>query len=268
MLKISSLSHGYRVDEPLFNNVNIEVSKGETLSILGPNGVGKTTLLKCVLGFIQPQSGQVYIDGQSIRSMSEKDFWQKVSYVPQGKQLNFPYTVLEMVLLGCAASIGFLGKPSKADVLKARQALDMVGIGHLENRSCGCISGGELQLVLIARAMIRDPQIMILDEPESNLDMKNQLMVLKVIEHLKKEKELTTILNTHYPNHALKIAEKSLIMGYEGGHEIGLTDHIITQENMRKYFNVESHFFEVGVEKRQWGKVFFADDIVATRGVR
>jgi iron complex transport system ATP-binding protein len=267
MLKIKKLSFGYD-EKKLFNDVSLQVSPGETLSILGPNGVGKTTLLKCIMGFIKPNSGDVFIDGRCSKSLTEKEFWRKVSYVPQGKQLNFPYSVLEMVLLGCASSVGFYGKPSSKDMTRAEEALDVVGVKHLANRSCGKISGGELQLVLIARAMIRDPQIMILDEPESNLDMKNQLMVLKVLESLKKEKGLTTILNTHYPNHSLKIAEKSLIMGYEGGHEVGLTDAIITQHNMRKYFNVESQFFDVGVSKRQWGKVFFADDIVAMRGVQ
>jgi len=266
VLEIRNMTFGYSACPNLFENVNLQVKKQETLAILGSNGVGKTSLLKCILGFIKAKSGAVYIDGIDAKKISSKEFWHLVSYVPQAKQLNFSYSVLEMVLLGCASSLSFCGKPSNKEIKRAKDALEMVGIGHLIACKCNRISGGELQLVLIARAMVRAPEVIVLDEPESNLDINNQLLILKVLEELKKEKGVTTIINTHYPNHSLKIAEKSLVMGRDCKHEVGCTNEIITKENMRKYFNVESQFFNVTAERKQWKKVFFADDIVEQRG--
>jgi iron complex transport system ATP-binding protein len=261
MLNITNLCFSYDNHKTLFSNVSLNVKKGETLSILGPNGVGKTTFLKCLLGFLKPTNGEILVEGKNMKKMNNKEFWKKVSYVPQGKQLNFPYSVLDMVLLGRASSIGISSKPSKKDIELAINALEIVGVKDLMDKPSNRISGGELQLVLIARAIVSKPEIMILDEPESNLDMKNQIIVLKVLEKLKEDEKLTTIVNTHYPNHAFKIAEKSLLMGYDGSHKIGETDKVITRDNIRKYFQVDSHFVRLDSHNCKCHKVLFPTDI-------
>lgn len=262
MFNLEKVSFGYEKNKELFTDVSLHINKGETLSILGANGVGKTTLLKCTLGFLKPSKGRVLVQGQSLKEMGYKEFWKKVSYVPQAKQISFPYTVLEMVLLGRASYIGLNSKPSKIDIEFAEKALCTVGIEHLKDRYSNMISGGELQLVLIARAIVSSPQIMILDEPESNLDMKNQIIVLKVLEKLKEEEELTTIVNTHFPNHALQIAEKSLLIGDDGSHQAGKTEDIITRENIRQYFGVDSQFLKWDNNKsNRCHKVLYPTDI-------
>lgn len=268
MFKLSNMSFAYEKNNMLFSDINVDLRKGETLSILGPNGVGKTTFLKCMMGFLKPTSGEVFIEGKRAKEIGQKDFWKKVSYVPQAKQVNFPYKVLDMVLLGRASSIGFRSKPSKKDRELALKALETVGMLKLKDKDTSRISGGELQLVLIARAIVSDPEIMVLDEPESNLDMRNQIIVLDVLEKLKSENKLTTIVNTHYPNHAFKIAEKSLIMGYDGSHQIGDTESVINRENIRKYFQVDSHFLEVKSNEVSKGhRVLFPTDISSLKDI-
>ena len=262
MFDLLNLGFGYDNKNMIFSGVNVHLKKGETLSILGPNGVGKTTLLKCALGFLKPCSGNILVDGKNSKSLKTKEFWKKISYVPQAKQLNFPYSVMDMVLMGRASSVGFASKPTKEDKQLSEEAMELVGVHNLKDKCSNQISGGELQLVLIARAIVSQPDIMILDEPESNLDMRNQLMVLQVLEKLKEEKKMTAVINTHYPNHALKISEKSLLMGYDGCHKIGQTNDVITGDNIKKYFQVESHFVKIsGKSNCKCHKVFFPTDI-------
>lgn len=257
MLQVFNLDFGYGKNKSLFKNLDLQVSAGETLAILGPNGVGKTSLIKCILGFLKPRNGEIQVNGENFKDIKGKTFWKKVSYVPQSKPLNFAYTVLEMVLLGRASAIGMGQSPSKKDVHLAEQALELVGIPSLRDRYCHLISGGELQLVLIARAIVSDPELLVLDEPESSLDMKNQLIILEVLERLKKERNMTTVLNTHYPNHALRIAEKSLLMGYGAIHDIGKTKALITEETIRTFFHVESSFFNMKEEGGHQKTLFF-----------
>ncbi len=264
MIKVENLEFGYKNSPSLFKNLTFEAVKGQTLAILGPNGVGKTSLLKCLLGFMQPKTGRVYLKIDEEHSPKSKVFWQKVSYVPQSKPLNFAYTAMEMVLLGRAGSIGFGQKPSPMDISFAEEAMDTVGVLHLKDRYCHQMSGGELQLVLIARAIVSHPEVLVLDEPESSLDMKNQLAILNIIEHLKQEHNMTTILNTHYPNHAIRLAETSLVMGYGGKFDIGSTVELITEDTIRKYFDVDSTFFELDDNQsavHNQKKVFFAHKI-------
>ncbi len=265
MITVKQLEFGYKNEPSLFKNLSFEVLKGQTLAILGANGVGKTSLLKCILGFIKPRSGKVYLKMDVEYAPSSKFFWKKVSYVPQSKALNFAYTAMEMVLLGRAGSIGFGQKPSSKDMDFAKEAMDTVGVLHLKDRYCHQMSGGELQLVLIARAIVSHPEVLVLDEPESSLDMNNQLAILNIIEHLKYEYNMTTILNTHYPNHALRLAEKSLIMGHGGKYDIGNTQELITEETIRQYFGVESIFFDLDDNPsiiHHQRKVFFASKIL------
>ncbi|SMP60639.1 ABC transporter ATP-binding protein [Anoxynatronum buryatiense] len=242
-----SMHHGcfeYRQKEPIFSDLNFHLNKGETLSILGPNGVGKTTLVKCLLGFQRLKSGEVQFEGQPLEKIPLKQFFRRVSYVPQARNVVFPYSVLDMVLLGRASAIGLNARPSKEDMDRAAAAVHRVGIAPLMHQSTRQISGGQLQLVLIARAIVNDPEVMILDEPESNLDMKNQLIILDLMEQLREELGLTTIINTHYPNHALRLGGKALLLGSGNRRDFGNTTDLINHETIRTYFHVDSQMVE------------------------
>lgn len=242
----------YHKESPVLQNVNFEVNEHEILSILGPNGAGKTTLLKCVLGFQKLQKGHVLFDGQDRRTIKSNLFWQKCAYVPQAKQSAFPYTVQETVLLGRNSYLSLFQKPQKKDIEICEKAMQMAGIIHLKDRICSEISGGELQLVLIARALCTEPEVLVLDEPETGLDFKNQTVILNLIRSLKKTYHLSIIFNTHYPEHALDISDRTLLLMKDGCSLFGMTDEILTENNMRKAFGVEIALLEEEIQGRKY----------------
>lgn len=223
----------------ILHDIQFELKSGEVLTVLGPNGVGKTTLLKCMMGMLKWNSGRTCLDGTPLAEIKPTDVWKRIAYVPQSKATALSYTAFEMVLMGRSARLGLFAQPSKQDYQIAEEAMESVGITHLRNKCCNQISGGELQMILIARALSTRPEMLILDEPESNLDFKNQLIVLETIQRLSKEQGIAAIVNTHYPAHALKIGDKALLLNYNGTCKFGSVTEIVSEENMGDAFHVE-----------------------------
>ena len=224
----------------LYNDaINFELRPGEILSVLGPNGAGKTTLLKCMMGLLKWEQGSTLLDGKPLTSLSTKEIWTKIGYVPQASRMTFSYTVLELVTMGRAIYIQTFAQPSEKDRMLALEALDSVGIKHLANELCTAVSGGELQLALIARTLVAEPEILVLDEPESHLDMKKQQVILQTIKRLVKEKGLACIINTHYANHAFYLGDKVLMVAKDQPVLTGKVSEIMTEENVFKYFQIE-----------------------------
>lgn len=239
-LTVKNGSFGYQKSAaPIFENINFSVDSGEILAILGPNGAGKTTLLRCITGMLKWTAGESLLDGEPIRGMSPKKLWSRMAYVPQAKSASSAYTAFETVLLGRSGRLSAFSTPGKADIQKAEEVMDLLGIRHLAQKKCSAISGGELQMVLIARALASEPQVLILDEPESNLDFKNQLIVLDAMSKLASE-GMTCIFNTHYPAHALQRSSKALILSKGGGYEFGPTAKVVTEAAIRRSFGVEA----------------------------
>lgn len=238
-LEVQDGEYGYGTGRILFSGVCFSVAEGEIMTILGPNGVGKTTLLKCITSLLRWKKGETYIDGKTLAGLGPNGVWKKIGYVPQSNGLVFSYTVLDMVLMGRAAYLSLFAMPTKNDLQIAREALKTVGISYLEDKRCSEISGGEMQLVLIARALASEPQVLILDEPESHLDFKNQLLVLGILEKVAREEGISCIINTHYPDHALRISDKTLMLGKSRGHIFGKVGEVISEENLRKFFGVD-----------------------------
>lgn len=226
-------------ERKILQNINFSLRDREVLTVLGPNGVGKTTLLKCMMGLLRWNEGRTLLDGIPLNEMKTADIWRRIAYVPQSKVTALSYTAFEMVLMGRSARLGLFAQPAKEDNRIAEEAMDQVGITHLANKNCSRISGGELQMVLIARALSTCPEMLILDEPESNLDFKNQLIVLETIQRLSKEQGIAAIVNTHYPAHALKIGDKALLLNYNGNCQFGDVRQIVSEENMGEAFHVE-----------------------------
>lgn len=224
---------------PIFENISFSVDSGEILAILGPNGAGKTTLLRCITGMLKWSNGESLLDGEPIRTMSAKKLWSRMAYVPQAKAASSAYTAFETVLLGRSGRLSAFSTPGKADLKKAEEVMALLGINHLADKKCSAISGGELQMVLIARALASEPQVLILDEPESNLDFKNQLIVLDAMSKLASE-GMTCVFNTHYPAHALQRSSKALILSKGGGYEFGPTSAVVTEAAIRRAFGVEA----------------------------
>ena len=229
----------YQKDTPIFNNINFSVGSGEILAILGPNGAGKTTMLRCITGMLKWKDGQSLLDGKSIHGMGPRELWSCVAYVPQAKSASSAYTAFETVLLGRSSRLNAFSTPRQEDLLKAKEVMELLGIAHLMDKNCSAMSGGELQMVLIAKALASEPKVLILDEPESNLDFKNQLVVLDAMTKLAQQ-GMTCIFNTHYPAHALQRADKSLILSRGGDYVFGSTATVVTEENIRKAFGVNA----------------------------
>lgn len=237
-LEVLKGTFGYKEDENIFENVCFNVEDGDVLAILGPNGVGKTTLLKCSMGTLKWKKGDTTIDNVSIKNIPYRSLCRIIGYVPQAKSVRFSYTAEEMVLLGRGAHLGLFEKPNKKDYDIAYEAMHEIGIDYLKGRLCSRMSGGEFQMVLIARALAARTKILILDEPESNLDYKNQLIILNTILNLVKSKNISCIMNTHYPEHAIRIANKSLILKKNKCSVFGETSKVITEKNMMNAFGI------------------------------
>ena len=234
----------YQKDTPIFSDINFSVDSGEILAILGPNGAGKTTMLRCITGMLKWKNGASLLDGEPIANMSARNLWSKMAYVPQAKGTASSYTAFEAVLLGRSSRLSAFSTPKQQDLEKAKEVMELLGISHLAQKKCSAISGGELQMVLIARALASEPQVLILDEPESNLDFKNQLIVLDTITKLAQQ-GMTCVFNTHYPAHALQRSHKALILSRGGEYVFGSTSSVVTEENIRQAFGVEAIIGEV-----------------------
>ena len=243
-LTVNQGSFFYQKNTPIFNDIHFSVDSGEILAILGPNGAGKTTLLRCITGMLKWKGGTSLLDGKPIQNMAPKKLWSHIAYVPQAKGASSSYTAFESVLLGRSSNLNAFSVPKQEDLKKAKEVMEMLGISHLMDKKCSAISGGELQRVLIARALASEPQILILDEPESNLDFKNQLIVLDTITRLSQQ-GIACIFNTHYPAHALQRSHKALILSRGGSYVFGSTPKVVTEENIRKAFGVEAIIGEI-----------------------
>lgn len=237
-LGINAASYGYDAENPLFRQLSFSLVPGEVMAILGPNGVGKTTLLNNITGIMPWLAGDTLIGGKTLGQFNKRELWRRISYVPQARANAFAYTVMDMVLLGRAAHLRLMQRPGERDRLIAREVLEKLEITHLENAYCNAISGGELQLVFIARALVGEPDILFLDEPESHLDFKKQLIILDIIDRLAHEDGLICVMNTHFPNHALRIADKAMLLSSNGSHNFGPVSQVLTEDSVRKCFGV------------------------------
>lgn len=226
MIKVSNISFCYsNKKNNIFDGHSFELEKNEVLAILGPNGSGKTTLIKCLLGLLP-------ISGGEIKTLGE------CSYVPQSTSSPFDYTVRDMVVMGVSCRNGFFATPSKLDKEKADEALVSVGMFDFANECFSCLSGGQQQMVLIARALVSQPDIMILDEPTSALDYFNQNKVLSTIKAVAK-KGTAVIFSTHCPQQALHVADKVLLVKREDPSLFGLSEYMLNKDNLRQLYNID-----------------------------
>lgn len=202
----------------VLKGISFDAKPGELISVLGPNGVGKSTLFRCMLGLLPPSKGNVVIGGRNIREMTAADLSKSVAYIPQSHHPVFNFSVFDMVLMGTTAQLGRFAAPGKQQEYLAEAALERVGITHLRDRGCGNISGGERQLVLIARAIAQQAKILVMDEPSANLDFGNKMRVMQIVKDLTGD-GYTIIQSTHDPDQAYLYSDK--ILALHGGTVCG-----------------------------------------------
>lgn len=238
ILEVKDGCFGYFGQPVILDHINLGLEKGHILAILGPNGIGKTTLLKCMIGLLPWKRGQTLLNGQNIVKMKPADIWKTVSYIPQSHGFAFSYTGLEMVMLGRSSHMGTFQQPGAREIEMAERMMEKVGITRLAYKDCNRMSGGELQMVLIARALINEPQLIILDEPETGLDFHNQILVLDMVKRLSGEEGISAIMNTHYPTNAMSVSDEAFMMNHKGRFFYGPTREVLTEENISQSFDV------------------------------
>ena len=219
----------------LIRELSFRLSLGNAICILGANGIGKTTLFKSILGHIEMISGDVYVDNKSVKNMCVKERARYFSYVPQAKAYTYQYTVSDIVMMGRAPYINRFSAPSQQDFQVVKDTLDRLSLGHLSNRFYDELSGGEQQIVLIARAIAQKAYFVLLDEPASNLDFYNQNKLISIIKLLKHE-NIGVLMVSHNPEHAFLCCEKSLLIGKECQYFYGETSEIITEDTLKTIY--------------------------------
>ena len=237
-LSVENLFFAYGA-APVLRDVSFTAEGGELVSVLGPNGVGKTTLFRCILGTLTPQMGHIKMDGQDLATLPPRERARRIAYIPQIHPPTFGYTVLDTVLMGAARQLNAFQQPGAAQIRQADEALEQVGAAHLRERNFAHLSGGEQQLVLIARALCQRSDILVMDEPTSSLDYGNQLRVLERVRQLARQ-GYTVLLSTHDPQHALRFSQK--VLALSGGQVAadGCTADVLTPELIRRLYGVEA----------------------------
>jgi iron complex transport system ATP-binding protein len=236
MLEVKSLAFGF-AGRTVGRDVSFSLPAGEVMCVLGPNGGGKTTLFRTVLGLLPKHSGAVQLDGSALESLSRAEIARRAGYVPQGHAAYFAFTVREFVLMGRTAHLGALAVPGRHDREVAAQALESLGIAALAEKPITEISGGERQLALVARALAQQPRLLVLDEPTAGLDFGNQVRVLERIKRLAAS-GISILFSTHDPDHAFLCAQRALLLAEGRALEIGTPPDVIRPDTLERLYGV------------------------------
>jgi iron complex transport system ATP-binding protein len=237
LIEARGLNIGYGVTA-IGHDLNLVASPGRVLCLLGPNGSGKTTLFKTLLGLLPPRAGAVLLRGDVISTLKRDEIARRVAYVPQAHAAHFPFAVSDMVVMGRTAHQGVFAMPSAEDRTKAAAALARLGIADLADRDYTRLSGGQRQLVLIARALAQDAPAIVMDEPTASLDFGNQLLVLQEIARLA-QSGLAIVLSTHDPDHAFAVAHKVALLHDGQLIAVGLPAAVLTPERLKLVYGVD-----------------------------
>ncbi len=234
MLCVQGLSHGYK-NTPILDNISFSLEKGELCGLFGPNGSGKTTLFRCCLGFITPNRGNIRFKGRDTKKMTCREMARQVAYVPQHHTPPFPFKVKEMVLMGRTPHLNRFFLPGSRDRRMAEEAMDWIGISDLASLPYDILSGGQQQLVLIARAIAQETDLIFLDEPTSALDFKNQIRLWQTLQHIA-EQGTAILACTHDPNHVSWFCRSTVVLDRSQLIAKGAPGQVMTQEMMDRIY--------------------------------
>ncbi len=228
----------------VFSGLNLEVHKDEVLCILGANGCGKTTLLRCLNGSMRLRQGKVHLGDNDINSLKIDEVARRIGFVFQEHTAPFPFSVLEVVRMGRAPHLSLFATPSHRDTEIAEEKLNLVGMHHLKDKPYTQISGGERQLVLIARTLAQEPEIILMDEPTSHLDFRNQTIILQIVNRLA-ESGLGILMTSHLPDHALLYSSRVALMKDGQFISTGKPDDVMTEHSLKEVYGIEIKMVEV-----------------------
>ncbi|MDD4094522.1 MAG: ABC transporter ATP-binding protein [Methanothrix sp.] len=238
MVKISikDLTFSYKSNK-ILDNLNISVDDSEIVSLVGPNGSGKTTLIKCIDRILKPR-GSILLEGREVQEMKQQEIARQIGYVPQSSATPLATTVFDTVLMGRRPHIGW--RVSDFDLDKVSDTLERLNLQDLAMRDFGQLSGGQKQKVLIARALVQEPTVLLLDEPTSNLDMKHQLDVLETISSMVKEKGISAVMAIHDLNLAARFSDKLVMLKKGVVYASGSPIDLLSEKNISDVYGVEA----------------------------
>jgi iron complex transport system ATP-binding protein len=244
-LEVSNATFSYDGMRNIFENISFSVDKGDVFCILGPNGTGKSTLLRCLCNLYKLNNGSIAIDGKGISRMTPAQLARKIGFIPQIHTPTFPYTVLEVVIMGRTPHLNMLATPSDKDYNIAEDAIKTIGIESIMDKPYTELSGGQMQMVLLARVLAQEPEILLLDEPTSHLDIGNQIHTIEIVRMLA-DKGLSLIMTTHFPDHAFLSSNKVGIMKDGTFIEMGNADDVVTEKNLKKAYGTDIKIVQLG----------------------
>jgi len=248
MLEVRNLAFGFGA-RCVGSDVTFTLSNGETLAVLGGNGAGKTTLFRTLLGLLSPLHGEIRVGGDALGTLALDERARRLAYVPQQYVPGFGFSVEEIVLMGRASHVAVFARPGDADRAAAADALTRLGIAALSMRSISELSGGERQLVLIARAIAQQAPVLILDEPTASLDFGNRARVLAEIDRLRRS-GLTIVFSTHEPDQALAHADRALLLCDGRPLALDAVSRALTAENIERLYRVPVRSVDAGANRR------------------
>ena len=234
----------------VLHKISFTVEAGEIMEILGPNGAGKTTLLSLMLGFMKADGGEIRIKDRPIDALSHKEIAKTVGYVPQAHEPSFDYKVKDFIIMGAAPDKGMFQNTNAQDEERCFDVMKDLGIEHLADRSYVKISGGERQQVLIARAIMARPEIILFDEPTAHLDYGNAYRTLQMVKHMA-ERGFAVVMTTHDPNHALLLGGKTGIIDRTGHMYCGPAEEILTEEHLAGIYNCPLRLIDIEEMQRR-----------------
>ncbi len=239
LVSIRNMDFSYSPGKPrLFDRLSLDFNESEITVVLGPNGVGKTSLLKLVLGWLRPETGEVIVNGKAVNRYSGRERGQLMSLVPQSEYIPFEYSILEYTLLGRIPYMKTLELPSQDTIALVQEAIGRVGLDPEDPRPITILSGGERQLLLLARSLSQQPVLLLLDEPTAHLDLANKKRITHILEQLRGE-GLTIIMTTHEPDVASSVADNVVLLGREGIIAHGKTNAVLTGELLSATYNTD-----------------------------
>ncbi|MCD6304450.1 MAG: ABC transporter ATP-binding protein [Planctomycetes bacterium] len=245
VLQAENVLFEYRPGLAVVDGVSMVARSGRLTCLLGPNGSGKTTLLKCLLGLLRPRGGRVLLDGLDVRDRSARQLARLMAYVPQFPVSAFAFSVIELVLMGRYARGGVMGLAGPADLAVARAAMKMTGTLDFADRTLGELSGGEGQRVMIARALAQQPAVILLDEPTSHLDIRNQLMIYRMLRRVARDWPMAVVCVSHDVNLAGRFADELVVMRAGRILAAGSPAEVIRSDVLRRAYDVEVDLLDV-----------------------
>lgn len=237
-IRIETLRFGYTADRMILDGVELKIDRPQLVSIIGPNGVGKSTLIYCMNKILSPTEGKVFVDSEDVDELSIKELAKRMGFVPHATSDVFPMTVMDTVLMGRHPKSG--RKITEEDVQKAYSILKVLGIEEFAMRPFDQLSAGQHQKVVLARGLAQEPKFLLLDEPTSNLDIKHQMEVTRILKERSVSEGMTVIMISHDLNIAAKYSDNVIMLYNKGIYRIGTPEEVITEDSIREVYGVES----------------------------